>query len=528
MIKESVGSINILSAVKQEKIIINPIVQNVHVHLAAPSMLDNRADADRIRDYLKGKYGRVRIPYNSIRAIPEKCREFNWDFNVLLKKNETGWELLKFFAAQAENKLRKNYGLAVDIGTTTVVVALIDMETGMCLGTSAGYNGQVYFAEDILSRIYFASDHKGLCKLQAAIKETLNALIDDVCSKCCAFNEDITAVTVGANTVMLHFLLGLDTSRISREPYTPVINNTGFLTAEDVGINVHPKGVLYCLPSVGSYIGGDVLAGILVSNMHEREGISLLVDIGTNGEIILGNSDWLVACAGAAGPALEGGVVAFGMRAEVGAIEKVSIKPCGEVVYKVIGDVKPKGICGSGLVDCLSEMLLNGIIDRSGRFTGGADYFTVVPAALSANGQPIVVTQVDVKNILRTKGAVNAAVEVLLEGVGCNIGDIEYFFSAGAFGRFLDIESAVNIGLYPDLPRDRMTQLGNSSLEGARQVLLSIDRLLEAEKIATRITYFELNSSQEFMNKFVGSKFFPHTNLDYYPTVRDRLKEKGL
>ena len=283
---------------------------------------------------------------------------------------------------------------------------------------------------------------------------------------------------------------------------------------------------------MGSYVGGDVIAGILVSAMHKRQEVSLLVDIGTNGEIILGNSDWLVACAGAAGPALEGGVVASGMRAEQGAVDKVCINQNGVVDYHVIGGGQRRceaaGICGSGLVDCLAELLLAGIIDRSGRFVDGRQSLIVVPASESVNGKDIVITQTDIDNIMRTKGAVNAAVEVLLESVGCAMEDVRHFFAAGAFGKHLDIESAVTIGLYPDLPREKMIQLGNSSLEGARQALLSADKLQEAEEITSKITYFELNANQSFMNKFVGCKFFPHTNLEYYPTVRARLAERGL
>ncbi len=519
---------NILLTGKQAEVDLNPIVQKQKIRLAKPSMLDNRGDIDRIRDALYKRFGPVNIPFDLFGRIPLICRESDWNFNTFLGKTTVGWEMIDCLNENAEGGQPNHYGLAVDIGTTTVVAGLVDLESGDFLELAAGYNNQISFGDDLLTRIHFATNREGLQKLQDAVVATINDLIDRLCTECNTLPRDITAVTIGANTVMTHFLLGLDTSRICREPYIPIVNKPGFLKASHIGLATHPRAVLYCLPSVGSYIGGDVLAGVLVSNLHKRSEVSLLVDIGTNGEIILGNSEWLVACAGAAGPALEGAVVAHGMRAEQGAIEQVVIGPDGKVGYKVIGDVKPRGICGSGLVDCLSEMLLNGIIDRSGRFVGGRDYFTVVPGDQSANGKPIVVTQVDVHNILRTKGAVNAAVEVLLEGVGCDVTDIEYFFSAGAFGRYLDVESAVTIGLYPDLPRHKMNQLGNSSLEGARQVLLSVERLAELEEIASRITYFELNSSQKFMNRFVGSKFFPHTNLDYYPSVRDRLRERGL
>ena len=250
--------------------------------------------------------------------------------------------------------------------------------------------------------------------MQHAALETINGLIGQLCATNGIDSGEISAVVAGANTIMVHLLLGLDPARICREPYIPVLNNTGFLSAEDAGIEIFPCGVFYCLPSVGSYVGGDVIAGILVSEMHKRQEVSLLVDIGTNGEIVLGNRDWLVACAGIAGPALEGGVAASGMRAERGAVDKVSISQNGEVDYHVIGESCRRhgamGICGSGLVDCLAGMLLSGIIDRSGRFVDSSrQSLIVVPASESINGKNIVITQTDINNIMRTKGAVTQA-----------------------------------------------------------------------------------------------------------------------
>jgi uncharacterized 2Fe-2S/4Fe-4S cluster protein (DUF4445 family) len=271
-----------------------------------------------------------------------------------------------------------------------------------------------------------------------------------------------------------------------------------------------------------------VIAGTLDSNLHRRRQVSLLVDIGTNGEFIMGNDQWLVACAGAAGPAFEGGVVAAGMRAKNGAVDEVEIDSQRRVHYHAIGEGKAEGICGSGLVDALSEMLLAGIIDRAGQFTGAVKQQVIVPTDASATGREILITQTDIDSIMLTKAAVNAAVGTLVESVGLGMDQIDTFYAAGAFGKFIDVESAVTIGLYPDLPRERMILLGNSSLEGARQVLLNEGKLREAENIVSGITNFELNSSPTFMSKFTSSSFFPHTNLEYYPTVAAKLAARGL
>ena len=516
----------ILQSGVQSEIELAPITRRYFAEITPPSLADNRGDVERLRQLLFPAFGNVHIPFRLMRNISMICRDANWRVTALLGQTGLGWELLDF---EAGDTTGRHYGLAIDIGTTTVVASLLNMQTGACLGTVAEYNGQCVYGEDVLTRIFRAMEPDGAPLLQQAVLSTINGLIRKLCARMEIECQDITAVVIGANTIMVHLLLGLDPSRICREPYIPVLNSTGFLRASDAGIKVFPDGVLYCLPSVGSYVGGDVIAGILVSGMHKRQEVSLLVDIGTNGEIILGNRDWLVACAGAAGPALEGGVVASGMRAEPGAVDEVRIDQNGVVHYHVIGGGKAAGICGSGLVDCLAEMLLAGIIDRCGRFVDDhQQVLTVVPGSESANEKDIVITQTDIDNIMRTKGAVNAAVEVLLESVGCSMEEIRYFFAAGAFGKHLDIESAVTIGLYPDLPRERMIQLGNSSLEGARQALLSIDKIKEAEQITSKVTYFELNANQNFMNKFVGCKFFPHTNLEYYPTVRARLAERGL
>lgn len=498
---------------------LEPLTRKVFLSLTPPSPRDNRADVDQVRQMLERSYDNVLVPLALMRKIPSLCRGANWQVTATLAEIGEGWKLIEL---EPGDTTKEQFGLAIDIGTTTVVVYLIDLCDGKVLNHAADYNAQISMGEDILTRIRQALEPGGLDRLQKAVLETLNRLIKVLCPLP-AETQKITAVAIGANTTMIHLLLGLNPASICRDPYTPSVNNPGLIPAGEIGIDINPLAPVYCLPSIGSYLGGDVIGGILVSGMHKQADVSLFVDIGTNGEIVMGNEDWLVACAGAAGPALEGGVTAFGMRAEPGAVDHVSIdKKTGRVQYTTLDKMPARGICGSGLVDALAELFLDGIIDRNAHFEKGREAYVIVPAKETALGEDIVVTQIDINNFMATKGAVNAATDLLMENVGCDWQGLSRFYAAGAFGQYLPIESAITIGLYPDLPRTSIVRLGNSSGEAARQVLLSRSKRLEAEAIAAKVTYFELNANTTFMEKFRGSKFLPHTDLARYPSVKIR------
>lgn len=498
---------------------LEPLSRKLALELQLPTPGDNRADVDRLRHALASSWAPVTVPLALMSQIHQMCTDGRVTATVATAASGCGWQLIDL---EAGDTTEEHFGLAIDIGTTTVVAYLIDLNCGTVLKSAADFNRQVPFGEDILSRIRYAAAPGGLAELQKAIRLTLNDLVRRLCTPPLSPSR-ISAASIGANTTMVHLLLGLDPVSISRSPYIPIVNNPGILTAAELGLQINPLAPVYCLPSVGSFIGGDIIAGVLVSGMHRREETSLFVDIGTNGEIVLGNQEWLVGCAGAAGPALEGGVTAHGMRADLGAVDGVRLDSAGKTFYSTIGNVPARGICGSGLVDVLAGLFLHGLIDRAARFREGQRNFVVVPAAEAAERKDIVVTQSDIDNFMATKGAVNAALEVLLESVGVGWQDIRRFYAAGAFGQYLPLESAITIGLYPDLPRDLMVRLGNSSGEGARQVLLSQAKRREAEELAARITYFELNASPTFMDKFKSSKFLPHTDIDRYPSVKMRL-----
>ncbi|RDV80943.1 ASKHA domain-containing protein [Ammonifex thiophilus] len=499
--------------------------RKVSLVLPPPHLGDNRADAERCLAVLP--FREVEMPLSVLRHLPRVLREGNWKVTVTLgARTGGGWRLL---AVEPGDTTARHWGVAVDGGTTTLVASLIDFNTGEAKATASCLNAQVRVAEDLLTRLQLSEEPGVREQLTRLLRESVNRLVQELASRAGISPEEITALAFSGNTAMTHFFLGLDPSHLCREPYLPVVNNPSFYrNREELNLVIHPEAVIYCLPNVGSYVGGDALAGILVSGMHRREAVSLLVDIGTNAELVLGNREWLVAAAGAAGPALEGGVVEAGTRAGPGAVDRVWVDPStGEIRYRVIGGGKVKGLCGSAVVDLLAGLVLAGIIDRAGRFTNGRKEIEVVSAEETEQGRPLILSQKDVKNFLRTKGAMTAAIERLQEAVGIGFKDIEYFFVAGAFGEHLDVEAAVTLGLYPDLSRERIILLGNASLEGARRALLDEKAREELVSIGQKLTYIELNADQKFMDRFVGAQFFPHTDLELYPTVRERLRAAG-
>jgi len=353
--------------------------------------------------------------------------------------------------------------------------------------------------------------------------------------------QDITAIICAGNTAMVHFLLNLDPTRIRKEPY---IASAGFvppIRAAEAGIQINKRGLLYCLPSVAAYVGSDIVAGVLTTRIYTKKGLSIFVDIGTNGEVVLGNQDWLVCASSSAGPAFEGSGVKHGMRAGAGAIERLTILDDGSIEFKTIGDTRPVGICGSGLLDTLAELFVNGIIDRTGRFNPaikncGAKYlaprftwgsrltegdeglqFQLVPP--SDDHQEILITQADIDNLVRSKAGVFAAIRVLMESTQTKSEDLEAIYIAGGFGNFMNVRQAVTVGMLPDVPAEKIHFVGNTSVAGAKTVLLSRKALKAAEKIAKSMTYFDLMSHPGYMDEFIRASFLPHTDLSLFPSV---------
>ncbi len=507
----------------------DPMVKKYFLKLAPPSAEDPAADLERvIRGLAEVCPQEFDVPLSVAAKIPVVLRQSGFEITV----TASFFDAPRIIDVEPGDTSGRCFGLAIDLGTTNVVGVLLDLAEGRQLGEFSEVNPQIAHGEDILNRIHFCLKDGNLEELQRQAAGCINSIARRLAEAAGIGMDDIDCVSVSGNTTMAHLFLGLDPYNICRAPYVPVANHFGFFRAADLGLEVNPEGPVYVLPNVGSYVGGDVLAGVLVSGMHDRPEISLMVDVGTNAEIVIGNSDWLLVCAGAAGPALEGGVVKFGMRAMPGAIDRININPeTLKVEYSVIGGqgVKPKGMCGSALIDLLAELFLKGLLDGRGKFvepfpagvreTDGIREYVVVPGASADAGEDIVFTEADIDNLVRTKAAMYTALNVVIRELGMSFHDLAEFNIAGTFGAYIAADKAVAIGMVPDIDLSKYRLLGNSSLEGACKTLLARDAIAEVERIASMITYKELNVSTDFMSEFRAAMFLPHTDASLFPNV---------
>jgi uncharacterized 2Fe-2S/4Fe-4S cluster protein (DUF4445 family) len=423
------------------------------------------------------------------------------------------------------------FGIACDVGTTTVAVQLADLKTGEILSTASGFNRQIKCGEDVVSRIHYSQKPGGLRELNRLIITTINNLIESCMKTVQGEFSDIYYASISGNTTMTHILLNLDPRNIRKDPYASALNRAYSIASRDLGLNMNPEAGVICSPAVGSYVGGDITAGLLCTPLlRDSEKVSLFIDVGTNGELVLGNKDWMVTCACSAGPAFEGSGTKCGMPAMEGAIERIVLKD-GRMEYRVVADDKPRGVCGSGLVDLLSELFIHGYIDRGGKLNedkAGSRLvenergkgFLIEKAERCCWERDLVITENDIANLIRTKGAVFSACSLLLKNVGIQFHELDAVYIAGGFGRHLNIENAVRIGLFPDLPGNRFHYLGNSSLLGAYLILISDKNRDLVNETARRMTYIELNAEPEYMNEYTGSLFLPHTNIDLFPSVK--------
>jgi uncharacterized 2Fe-2S/4Fe-4S cluster protein (DUF4445 family) len=393
------------------------------------------------------------------------------------------------------------------------------------------YNQQIARGEDIISRIIFAGKGGGADELREMVLATINGRIEFLCKRTRAARDDILKATVSGNSTMMHLLLGLPSESIRLEPFVTTINHLPQLSASDVGIAMNPNGSVDLLPGVASYVGADITAGVLASELRASEGLTLFIDVGTNGEIVLGSSEWLASCACSAGPAFEGAGVLHGIRADVGAIEEVWIDGhTYEPSCRVIGNVAPRGICGSGLLSLVAELFLTGVLDKGGHFNRsldtprvregehGAEY-VVAWAAESEGGEDIALTHVDVENLLRAKAAIYAGFNVLADSVGVSLDDVERVLIGGSFGKYINVEKAIDIGLLPDMPWERFHFLGNTSAKGAYLGLIDRAARDEIAEIASAMTYIELSAGNSFYEAFTSALFLPHTDLSRFPSV---------
>lgn len=513
-------------------------IRRVYLELSPPTLDDNISDYERLRRALDAKAfdaSHLHMNYLVLKKFSQVLREGNWNITVSIFNVGAVLEVLDVFPGDA---VKTRYGAAVDIGTTTIVVYLVDMATGRIIGTGSSYNAQVKCGDDVITRIVYAAEKGGLQELQDLAVGNINTMLAELAAKNNISPGMIEYIVTAGNTTMTHLFYGINPQYIREEPYIPTATFFPLIRGKHVGFRIDPQAVVYSMPNVASYVGGDITAGVLVSQIHKQDAVSLFIDIGTNGEIVLGNKDWLVTAACSAGPAFEGSGIKFGMRAMEGAIEEVEIDPkTFEVNYRVIGDVKPIGICGSGMIDTLAEMYLTGVIDQKGKIReevgskrirrgeSGLEY-VLAWRVESAINKEIVITEVDLDNLIRAKAAIYAGFATLLVQMGMTFGQVEKIFIAGGFGRYIDVERAVTIGMLPDLPVEKFVFLGNTSIMGAYYALLC-DRLRhEAEEIARKMTYIELSVSRNFMDEYLSALFLPHTNLEAFPTVKKELEER--
>lgn len=512
----------------------HPLATKVRVKLTEPTLTENASDWSRLQLELRRVLPNstaLNIPLPVLRSLPEALRQANWDVTVTLTDLEDGYTVTRV----EKGNDRPPYGLAIDIGTTTVVVYLVDLSSGRIVDQQGTYNKQAKFGDDVISRIVYAVESpENLQEIHKAVVDTINELTDKILTRQKLDSADLAAAVAAGNTTMTQLFLGIDPRYIRLEPYIPSMNTVPSVPAKEVGLHILPEALVHSYPSVASYVGGDIVSGTLVTDMANGEDIVLFIDIGTNGEIVLGNQDWLVSCACSAGPCFEGGGILFGMRAMPGAIERVNIVPATlDVSLNVIGKVPPVGICGSGLVDALAKLREAGIIDRAGNFqmehpshserlrlTPDDKEFVLAWSHQAGGEKDVVITENDVKNLIRAKGAIYAGIRSLLTMVAVEVDMISRIVIAGGFGNYLNVHDSVEIGLLPDLPPEKYEFIGNSSVKGARLALLSRNAWHEAAELGKKMTYIELSVGTTFMDEFVSALFLPHTDLSLFPSVK--------
>ena len=499
--------------------------------LSLPSLKDNTADADRLIQALKSRLGAGDIAVNLdlLRVLPDILRDADYHIRCVLYKDRGGWGISGVLPAEDQAPV---LGMAVDLGTTRVVLRLVDLADGRALEESSFDNPQLEVGPDILTRIHHADSQEGQNHLQKLIVDALNKEMAALCASRGVAATDVYLMSIAGNTAMTHLFMGLNPRWIIREPYIPVVNRPVTHRASQLGLCANPGARVFVFPNIGSYFGGDLIAGILYSGLNLREKTAILVDVGTNAEVVLGNKNWMIACAGAAGPALEGGAARMGMMAGPGVIDRVAINPdTFQMDIHTIEELPPVGICGSGLIDLAAQLFLCGMLDIRGKFVvsacgdrlkeiDGLNHLVVVDQQVSATGRDLSISQADIDSLIRSKAAMYTILETLTASVGMVPRDLTRFYVAGTFGSFINPVSAISIGMIPDLELNCYQTLGNSSLGGAARILESSGLFEEVDRIRDSITYLELNVNQDFMNRFSAAKFLPHTDPSLFPSVR--------
>jgi len=505
----------------------DPIVSKLYVELPPPTLQDHLGCQERLYREIRRQVDApvMQMGLKILQTLPQQHRQGGWKATATLGNRG---ETIEVIQIEEGDRAGACYGVVADVGTSTVVVHLVDLTTSETLDAEACYNSQMPYGAEVTRRIIHA-EREGAGPLREAIVGDINDLINTLIARTGVELRDVVACVASGNTTMLHFLLGLDTAHIRKSPYVPATTNPPPVRAAEVGIRINPRGLLYSMPSIGSWVGGDITAGVLATGLADADGLTMFIDVGTNGEIVLGSREWMLACATSAGPAFEGSGVKCGMRASRGAIERVAFSKDGAIKLETIGDAKPGGICGSGLIDAIAGLFEGGLVDRSGQLLPersdriherhGILEFVLVPADDAAEGEDIVITQADIENVLRAKAAIYAGAKILLESAEQTFDDIDQLLIAGGFGNYLDTRKAVMLGMIPDIPVERIHFVGNTSLSGAKMALLSSEALSRSHEISRSAMYYDLITYPNYYEEFMSAKFLPHTDLNLFPTV---------
>jgi uncharacterized 2Fe-2S/4Fe-4S cluster protein (DUF4445 family) len=500
-----------------------PVLESYSVELPPPTLEDNLDDCERLKRSLRKEGVGVDISFclDVLRGLPTVLRGSDWKIDVSLFSKKEGAEVISARPSSAA----KPVGLAIDLGTTTVAAELVDLQTGKCGYRAVGYNRQLSCGADIISRIVYTKKPGGKDRLRTLALETINNLLSRLLQKAGLTTDDVALAVIAGNTTMDHLLLGLEAEQIRLEPYIPAVNRYPILRSREIGLSINPSAPVCFAPAIGSYVGGDVLAGILACGMHRSKDLTLFIDAGTNGEIVLGNKEWMVGCACSTGPAFEGVGISCGMMAAPGAVEAVEVHdPESVPQIKTIAGAPARGICGSGMIDLMARLFLCGILDRKGIINeacgsprverrAGRTAYIVRRAGEQGAEREIYLNDIDFKKLLRTKAAIQAAIDSLLSYVQMDKESIRRVVIAGRLGEAINPANAIGIGMLPDIKLERFKYIGNGSLWGANLLLLSSEKMDEISRLADNITYLDLSTLPGYMDEFIASLFIPRTNV---------------
>lgn len=516
---------------KLRQLNIDPIVIKKFIKLPAPSLQDSVGDATRVKRELKKELGhdaKIHFDLSLLKELAGLIRDGEWRVTVTLLKE---FEIYRVINVVAGDKTAKQYAIAIDIGTTTCVGELVDITNKKVLGEHSEYNAQISLGDDVISRMVYAKKGDGLEILQRRAAATIDKIVKKLLRRGKIKAEEVELIVLAGNTIMTHLLYGVSTDKIREAPYVPVFRFAPIINGRDIGLAQLPVAKLVAFPCVASYLGGDITAGVVASGLINNNDLSLYIDIGTNGEIVLGNSEWMLGCSCSAGPAFEGGGVKDGIRSIDGAIERIIIeRETYETVFTTIGSKVACGICGSGLIDLIAELFLSGVIDKRGKINRNLSVsrirkgehgweFVVAWANTTSINRDIVITEIDIDNLMRAKAAVYAGITTLVDSVGVKLKDLDKILIAGSFGNYIRVKEAVTIGLLPDLPVEKFVFVGNGSLLGCVRAAINIDELKQAEEITKSMSYQELSADNSFMERYTSALFLPHTDKKLFPSV---------